>query len=329
MNSSLSGLRDSAPLCYSSLNNSCPRTVYLLPVRLCLYFLFTTIAILTVSGNLLVIFVILLSQNPLLAETNHLILSLSVAGVLIGGFVMPHSMVRSIETCWYFGVFFCEFHTTVDIVLCNTTIWHLTFISVDRYLAIFHPMRYRNLMTNKTSATMISSSWGLALVFGFAIVISNPEVKIMDASYKSCVGGCFSLHAREIGVEYSIIFYFIPVCVIITVYSRIFFVAQRHARVIHSSNKGPKHSVPFTTKDLKATKTLVVVVGTFLFCWTPFFMCNIIDPLIGHSIDSVLYESLMWVAYLNAMLNPLIYVFFYSWFRKTAKVLLSKLFMQM
>lgn len=329
MSTSQSGSHNSTSLCYDSVNNSCPRTMYPLTLRLSLYFLFTTIIVFTVCGNLLVIFVILLSQNPLLAATSHLILSLSVAGVLIGGFVMPHSMVRSIETCWYFGQIFCEFHTTVDIVLCNSTLWHITFISVDRYLAIFHPLHYRNLMTNKTGAAMISSSWGLALVFGFAIVISDPQVKIRSDFYKSCLGGCFSLHAREIGVEYFIIFYFIPVCIIVTVYSRIFFVAQKHTKVIHSCNKGPKVSVSLTAKDLKATKTLAVVVGTFLFCWTPFFMCNIIDPLIGHSIHTLLYESLMWVAYLNAMCNPLIYVFFYSWFRKTAKVLLSKLFMQM
>lgn len=329
MNTSLSGLHDSASLCYDFLNNSCPRTMYPLTLRLSLYFLFTTIIVLTVSGNLLVFFVILFFQNPLLAATNHLILSLSVAGVLIGGFVMPHSMVRSIETCWYFGQIFCEFHTTVDVVLCNTTMWHLTFISVDRYLAIFHPLHYRDLMTNKTGGIMISSSWGLALVFGFAIVISNPQVKIRGDFYKSCLGGCYSLHAREIGVEYSIIFYFIPVCIIITVYSRIFFVAQRHTKVIHSYKKCPKLFEQLTAKDLKATKTLAIVVGNFLFCWTPFFMCNIIDPLIGHSIYTLLYEFLMWVAYLNAMFNPLIYVFFYSWFRKTTKVLLSKMFMQM
>ncbi|KAF7694507.1 hypothetical protein HF521_008260 [Silurus meridionalis] len=173
MNSNLS-----AALCYESLNNSCPRIVYLLSLRISFYFLFTTIIILTVSGNLLVIFVILLSQNPLPAPTNHMILSLSVAGVLIGGLVLPNSMVRSIETCWYFGQILCEIHTTVDIVLCNTTVWHLTFISVDRYLAIFHPLHYRNLMTNKTGMAMISSSWSLALVFGFVIVISNPQVKI-------------------------------------------------------------------------------------------------------------------------------------------------------
>lgn len=327
MNSSLSRSPESAALCYDSLENSCPRTVYPLTLCLSLYFLFTTIFILTVSGNMLVIFVIWCSQNPLPAATNHLILSLSVAGVLIGGFVMPYSMVRSIATCWYFGPTFCEIHTAIDIVLCNTTMWHLTFISVDRYLAIFYPLHYQNFMTNKTGATMISSSWGLALAFGFVIVISDPQAKIRSSFYKDCMGGCFSFHNRKIGVKYSIIFYVIPVCIIITVYSRIFLVAKRHAKVIHSCNKCPKPSTLLRVKDLKATKTFSIVIGTFLCCWTPYFMCNIIDPLIGHSIDNLLYESLMWLAYLNAMFNPLIYVFLYSWFRQTAKALLSKLFM--
>ncbi|KAF5897689.1 trace amine-associated receptor 1-like, partial [Clarias magur] len=210
MNLGLSGASEPATLCYDTLNNSCPRTVYPLPFRLSLYLLVTTIVILTVSGNMLVTFVLLFSQNPLLAGTHHLLLSLSVAGFLIGGFVMPHSMVRSIETCWYFGQILCEIHTAVDVVLCNATMWHLTFISVDRYMAIFYPLHYQHLMTKRTCVAMISSSWGLGIVFGFAIVISDPEVKIRGEYYKSCVGGCFSLHAREIGVEYSIVFYFVP-----------------------------------------------------------------------------------------------------------------------
>ncbi|XP_062857145.1 trace amine-associated receptor 11 [Trichomycterus rosablanca] len=328
MNLCLSGSPEAVAVCFESLNGSCLRSTSPLALRLSLYFLFTSIIVLTVTGNLLVIVVITFSQNHFSAGTNNLILSLSVAGLVLGGFVMPFSMVRSIESCWYFGHVFCCLHTTVDIILCNATVWHLMFISVDRYVAIFYPLHYHNRMTNKTFVAMIGSSWGLASVFGFATIISDPQVVIRGGSNKACVGGCLSLHAREIGMEYALFFYFIPVSVMMIIYGRISFIAQRHTKAIHSNTNHANPSAPSTAKDFKATKTFTIVVGNFLLCWTPFFMCNIIDPLVGHTICALLYEGLMWVAYLNATFNPLIYVFFYKWFRETAKVLLSKLFIQ-
>ncbi|XP_036436973.1 trace amine-associated receptor 11 [Colossoma macropomum] len=327
MNSSLPGLVEAVTLCFESLNGSCPRVVYSSALRVPLYLLFALIVLLIVSGNLLVICIIVFSQHMQTA-TNYLILSLSIAGLLLGGLVMPPSMVRSLETCWYFGEFFCEFHSTADIILCNTTVWHLTFISIDRYLAICHPMHYQNRVSNRLCFAMVVSSWFLSSIFGFAITLSHPDVKTKDSSHKPCAGGCFALHAKEIGVEYSIVFFFIPVSIIVTVYTRIFFVAQRHAKVIHSYTHNPRGYASPAAKDLKATKTLAIVIGNFLFCWTPFFMCNIIDPIVNHSIPSLLYEVLMWFAYMNSMFNPLIYAFFYSWFRETTKVLLNNLFKQ-
>ncbi|KAI4873648.1 hypothetical protein NFI96_001179 [Prochilodus magdalenae] len=325
--SSLPRLVEAVTLCFESLNDSCPRVVYSLAFRAPLYLLFALMVLLIVSGNLLVICIIVFSQH-LRTATNYLILSLSVAGLLLGGLVLPPSMVRSLETCWYFGEVFCAFHSIADIILCNTTVWHLTFISIDRYLAVCHPMQYQNRVSNRLCLAMIVSSWLMSSVFGFAITLAQPEVKTKDSLHKPCVGGCFALHAKEIGVEYSIVFYFIPVSVIVSVYSRIFFVARRHARLIHSCTHNPTGGAPSAVKDLKATKTLAIVIGNFLFCWTPFFMCNIIDPLVHHSIPSLLYEVLMWLAYLNSMFNPLIYAFFYSWFRETTKALVNNLLTQ-
>ncbi|XP_017562482.1 trace amine-associated receptor 11 [Pygocentrus nattereri] len=327
MNSSLPGLVEAVTLCFESLNGSCPRLVYSSALRFPLYLLFALIVLLILSGNLLVIFIIVFSQH-IQTATNYLILSLSIAGFLLGGLVMPPSMVRSLETCWYFGEFFCDFHSTADIILCNTTVWHLTFISIDRYLAICHPMHYQNRASNRLCFAMIVSSWFLASIFGFAITLSHPHVKTKDSSHKPCAGGCFALHAKEIGVEYSLVFFFIPVTVIVTVYARIFFVARRHAKFIHSYTHNSRGTASPAAKDLKATKTLAIVIGNFLFCWTPFFMCNIIDPIVNHSIPSLLYEVLMWFAYMNSMFNPLIYAFFYSWFRETTKVLVNNLFKQ-
>ncbi|XP_051500917.1 trace amine-associated receptor 11 [Myxocyprinus asiaticus] len=322
MNLSQPWTAESLSFCYEYLNNSCVKTVYSPVIRAPLYLLFAITIILIVCGNLLVIFTISCFQQ-LHTPTNYLIISMAIADLLLGGFVMPPSMVRSLETCWYFGDFFCKFHSSTDFTLCNASVLHLTFISIDRYYAVCQPLQYYNKITTRVSIAMIVASWSFSALFGFGITFSGLKIENeqTEEGRVSCKGGCLALHGREIGVTYSVVFFFIPMFVIVSIYSHIFVIAQKHTRVI---NHYPPNS-SLRTKDLKATKTLAIVIGVFMCCWTPFFMCNIIDPVVNHSIPELLYEVLMWVAYLNAVFNPLIYALFYSWFREKSKVLLSKL----
>ncbi|XDV41293.1 hypothetical protein PO909_010184 [Leuciscus waleckii] len=302
---------ESFGLCFERLNDSCVKTVYSPVIRVPLYFLFAITNIVIVFGNLWVICTISFFQQ-LHTPTNYLIVSMAVADLLLGSFVMPPSMVRSLETCWYFGDFFCKFHSGTDFTLCNASVLHLTFISIDRYYAVCQPLQYHRRITTRVSIAMILFSWCFSAFIGFGIIFSELKIE----------GGCLALHGREIGVTYSIVFYFLPMFIIVSIYSRIFVIAQKHVRVI---NNYPSSS-SVSKKDLKATKTLAIVIGVFMSCWTPYFMCNIIDPVVNHTIPALLYEVLMWVAYLNAVFNPLIYAFFYGWFREKSKLLYKKLY---
>uniref|UniRef100_A0A8C2ESX5 Trace amine-associated receptor 11 n=1 Tax=Cyprinus carpio TaxID=7962 RepID=A0A8C2ESX5_CYPCA len=297
MNLSQPWRAESFGLCFASLNDSCIKTVYSPVLRAPLYLLFTVTIILIVFGNLWVICTISSFQH----------------------------MIRSLETCWYFGDFFCKFHSGTDFTLCNASVLHLTFISIDRYYAVCQPFQYHRRMTTRVSIFMILVSWGFSAFIGFGIIFSELKIerKRTEELHVACKGGCLALHGREIGVTYSIVFYFLPMFIIVSIYSRIFVIALRHVRVI---NNYPTSSSSVSKKDLKATKTLAIVIGVFMSCWTPYFMCNIIDPIVNHTIPALLYEVLMWVAYLNAVFNPLIYAFFHSWFREKSKILFEKLY---
>ncbi|XP_072559186.1 trace amine-associated receptor 1-like [Paramormyrops kingsleyae] len=277
-----------------------------------------------ICGDLCVIFAIA-HFKQLHTPTNYLVLSLAVTDLLLGAVVMPPSMVRSVETCWYLGNFLCKIHSSTDIMLCTASILHLSFISIDRYYAICQPLLYQTKITTPVSVLMILISWTLSALVGFGMVFLELNIWGTEDFY----------HEKVLTSSFvsSTVSFYIPGFIMLGIYQKIFLVAQCEALSIQSSvsqaARPEKGKATPSKVERKATKTLAIVMGVFLSCWTPFFICNIIDPIIDYSTPPVLFDMLVWIGYLNSTFNPIVYAFFYTWFRKAFKmIILCKIFQQ-
>ncbi|CAL8350131.1 unnamed protein product [Lota lota] len=306
--------------CYG--NGSCVRTVYPVAVRVILYLCLGSAVVLTVLGNLLVI-VAIGHFKQLHTPTNYLTLSLAVSDLLLGVLVMFPGMVNSVETCWYFGELLCKLFTSSDVLLCTASILNLSFISIDRYYAVCHPLLYPRKITVHTAVIMILVTWCVSAVVGFGMIFLKLNILGMEEFYYNnvaCEGRCNLFTTRVASTLSAIIAFYIPGVIMLGTYLKIYMVAQRQVRVIGlqttSSSKVDKH-------QRKATKTLAIIMGVFLALWTPFFLCFIIDPLIGYSVPPALFNTFVWLGYFNSTINPLVYAFFYSWFRKAFQIIVS------
>ncbi|XP_062857147.1 trace amine-associated receptor 1-like [Trichomycterus rosablanca] len=315
-------------LCFSSSNTSCLKFDHRLEVRILLYILFSVSSLITVIGNLLVI-VTVLHFRQLRSPTNYLIVSLAVADLLVGGLVMPPSMLRSVETCWYLGSVFCKIHSSLDVTVCTASILNLCIISLDRYYAVCHPLLYHSKMTHRTITYMIVISWGVSFTIGFGMIFLELNILGNEELYYNsfaCDGACLVFQAKIGSVVFSMFCFYIPAVIIICVYVKILHTAQKQARAIQSTQGLTKTLVEKTNmskSERKATKTLAIIMGVFLTSWLPFFVCNCIDPFTGYSIPPIVFDVFLWFAYFNSTFNPIVYAFFYSWFRHAFRVILS------
>ncbi|XP_078504112.1 trace amine-associated receptor 3-like [Lissotriton helveticus] len=289
-------------------------------------FLVVSITI-TIFGNLAII-ISISHFKQLHSPTNFLILSMAATDFLLGFIIMPYSMIRSVEKCWLFGDMFCRIHYSFDLMLSVISIFHLCSIAVDRFYAVCDPLRYSTKMTMAVIRGLVVFCWSVPAVFAFGVVITDSHVSGIEG-YETLVA-CFSLCPITFNKLWSIVMFiacfFAPGSVMVGIYIKIFVVSKRHAQIIKQmSSMGhdeANHNLSNKT-DRKAAKTLGIVMGVFLACWLPVFIVILIDPVLGYSTPEDLFDALNWLGYINSTCNPLIYGFFYPWFRKALGYIVS------
>ncbi|XP_034263447.1 LOW QUALITY PROTEIN: trace amine-associated receptor 2-like [Pantherophis guttatus] len=310
-------------------NESCPENPWPAGMQGAMYISLSGIIIITVFGNMAIIISITYFRQ-LHSPTNFLILSMAITDFLLGFFIMPYSMVRSVERCWHFGMTFCKIHYSFDLMLCLVSIFHLCSIAVDRFYAICHPLHYSHKITVPRIMQLIIVCWSVPSSFAFGLGFSEAYASGIDI-YEilvACSSSCPIIFNKLWGTVLFSFGFFIPASVITGIYIKIFAVSKKHLRVMKSSGNKNSNQLSKST-DRKAAKTLSIVIGVYFFCWFPCLITILIDPFLDFSTPAVLFDGLNWLGYFNSSCNPSIYGFFYPWFRKALRYILSgKIFQQ-
>lgn len=306
--------------CFPVSNASCVRTQFSVGTKVALYLLFALGMLVTILGNSVVI-VSISHFKQLHNPTNVLILSLAFADLLVGVIVMPFSAIRTIHGCWFYGDALCLLHSSLDMFLTTVSIFHLICIAVDRQQAICNPLQYSRKFSMSVAWIMVCASWALAAVYSYGLLYSKANVAGLEDYMVSinCLGSCNLLFNPLWGILDSITAFFFPCTVMVCLYTKIFIVAKEHVRKIRdmsscSTNRGRCGLIK--KSEHKAAQTLGIVLGAFIFCWMPFFINSIIDAYTSFSTPAAMFETFVWLGYFNSSINPIIYAFFYPWFKK-------------
>uniref|UniRef100_H3BZZ0 Trace amine associated receptor 1 n=1 Tax=Tetraodon nigroviridis TaxID=99883 RepID=H3BZZ0_TETNG len=268
-------------------------------------------------GMIILVITSVIYFRQLHTPTHYLILSLAVADLLLGVIVLPFSAVLIVNPCIYLQTFICRVRNICDMLMSTTSILNLCCISVDRYHAVCQPLMYRIIINVRVTVGMTAVSWSLPVLIGIGITMFDQKKSKTRCLFFQSPNLLFLI------IGSGVLFY-LPAVIIFTTYLKILMVAQRQARAIKNvACLSIKPGKMMNKKQNKATRTLAIVIGFFFMCWTPFFLCILFNPLSNNSIPVSVMESFKWLGWSNSMFNPLVYAFFYSWFRSAFRMIIS------
>ncbi|XP_068746790.1 octopamine receptor beta-2R-like [Montipora capricornis] len=263
------------------------------------------IMVFAVVGNILVILAFKCFSR-LRRVTNYFVVSLAVTDILVAVVSMPVWVAYIISGLHLFQrkPLLQMLWTGTDIMVSVASIWHLTCVSIDRYLCITGPLYYHVRMTSKRAIVIISAIWVSSILI-------------------ACLGPTF-WHLDIYTLVIVLLNYAIPVIIILFAYMSIFKAARYQAKQIDLNINGQSRRFSLTV-ELKAAKTLGVVIGAFIVCWSPFFALNLRYYICRCPPPPLAVSVAKWMHYGNSMLNPLIYGLMNKDFRFAFKKLFTDL----
>ena len=216
------------------------------------------------------------------------------------------------------------------------SIFSLVAVSIDRYIAICHPLTYRKIICTRTTSVIIGVCWVLGMI-GF--------IPLLWWNVGSQMDRCRPVNILDF---YYIIFLcifvsIIPTAIIIVIYILIFhkIITQVNEKSwnfietvfnylnlqskIRSSMVLSKSDIVESTlkKECKAAKTLSMVVGSFIICWLPMTISYFSYTVIDHKFSEDILEIFTILLHFNSAIDPLIYAFRIKDIQLTIKSLLK------
>ncbi|XP_043970516.1 trace amine-associated receptor 13c-like [Gambusia affinis] len=309
---------DRVELCYPQYpNSSCSGLKRPPSETVLLYTLLSSVTVVTISLNLLVI-VSISYFRQLQTPTNTLVLSLATSDLLVGLLVMPVEAVRLIEPCWLLGNVMCALSYIVGFTLTSASVGNMVLISIDRYVAICSPLQYPSKITRSRAEVSVGLCWACSLLYNGLIL--KDHLRQPDR-YNSCYGECLVV-VSYISGTIDLVFTFIAPCsVIVLLYVRVFVEAVSQARAARSHVTAVTVRVTAKKSEQKAARTLGIIIFMFLVTFCPYYYPSLAGQDISNSASS--WAIVSWMVYFNSFLNPLVYAFFYPWFRKSISLIVT------
>lgn len=275
---------------------------------------FGIIGILGLVGNSLVVVVV--AANPgMRSTTNILIINLAVADLLFVIFCIPFTAADFVLPYWPFGNVWCKMVQYLIIVTAYASVYTLVLMSLDRYLAVVHPITSMSWRTESHAILAIGVTWVVILALSTPALVIHGEIRYVfqEEDKSQNLTACRILLAQYDWTSFQVPFfltsYVLPLVLICIFYMSVLIKLWRGTRVSTESRRGRK----------RVTRLVFVVVGVFAACWCPIqviLVCKSLDAF-PYTATTIMVQIVSHIlAYTNSCVNPFLYAFLSDNFRK-------------
>ncbi|XP_007062186.2 G-protein coupled receptor 15 [Chelonia mydas] len=210
---------------------------------------------------------------------------------------------------WRSGSFLCKGSSYIISVNMYCSIFLLTCMSADRYLAIIHPSVARKVRTRFYTNGLCICVWILSCLLGLPTLLSRELRQYNGQAY--CTDVELTPAKRIVSLVTLILAFFFPLLSILTFYCSI------TKKLCMHYQKSGKHD----KKLRKSIKIVFIVVAAFVFSWIPYNIFKLLAIISGlqdlkppFCLPYVLAQVGMEVsspfAFANSCANPFIYYCF-------------------
>nr|XP_012606291.1 delta-type opioid receptor isoform X3 [Microcebus murinus] len=252
--------------------------------------------------------------------TNIYIFNLALADALATS-TLPFQSAKYLMETWPFGELLCKAVLSIDYYNMFTSIFTLTMMSVDRYIAVCHPVKALDFRTPAKAKLINICIWVLASGVGVPIMVmavTRPRDGTVVCMLQFPSPSWYWDTVTKICV---FLFAFVVPILVITVCYGLMLLRLRSVRLL-SGSKEKDRSLR------RITRMVLVVVGAFVVCWAPIHIFVIVwtlvdidrrDPLVVAALHLCIA-----LGYANSSLNPVLYAFLDENFKRCFRQLCRK-----
>ncbi|XP_004681129.1 PREDICTED: substance-K receptor [Condylura cristata] len=267
---------------------------------------YLALMLVAVIGNATVIWIILAHQR-MRTVTNYFIVNLALSDLSMAAFNVAFNFIYASHNIWYFGRAFCYFQNLFPIMSIFVSIYSMTAIAADRYMAIVHPFQPR--LSSLATKAVIVGIWLVALALAFPQCLYSTITVDQGATKCKVIWPEDSEGRKRLlyHLVLIVLIYFLPLLVMFLAYSVIGFTLWRRGVPRHQAHGANLRHL----QAKKFVKMMVLVVVTFAICWLPYHFYFILDKfwkdIYHQKFIQQVYLVIFWVAMSSTMYNPIIY----------------------
>ncbi|NWW69675.1 GP119 protein, partial [Climacteris rufus] len=277
------------------------------------------LASLIIAANLLVAVVLLCHIQKSDSKGLWFVLNLAFADAMVGFTVMGLA-VDELSQPFHPSQNFCILRMAFVTFSCAASILSLILVACDRHLAIRKPLHYFQLVSGPRVGVCLLGLWLLAAVIGFLPVLI-PRFQKVSHHFKCSFFNVF--HPSYILTMFCLGF-FPGLFLFLYLYCDMLKIASVHVQHIQEVEQAGLGGCPpaRATSDMKAMRTVAVLIGSFTLSWLPFFIAGVVQMVCPECFPYKVIENFLWLLGLgNSLLDPLLY----SYWQRDVQLQLSQL----